>query len=934
MSKVFKYGFIALILIVIILLLIPFLFKDEIFKRVKEEANKNLNGELFIEDLSLSLLRDFPNLTLNLSKVRYQGEAPFKGIELFNIDELNVELDIMSVLKGETIDVEEIALNSAKIHVKVLQDGTANYLILKEDSTVTEPETEETEPFSLKLQKFSIEGLILVYDDLESDIYTTINGGDFTLVGDFTNEEVAVKTLSNFKELTVIMDELTYLNKVVLTADVDAVYNQESGLITLAENSAQLNNLFLKFNGWVQDFDDKMAMDLNFQAPNSDFKELLSLVPLVFMQGYEDVRVAGKFSLKGNVNGDYFYEGDDLPGFDLAINIANGNFKYPDLPSSVTDINMKMSIAHPQGDADKTVINISQSRMKIAGSPFNASLLLKTPISDPDIDLKIATNLELKKLTEVVPVEGSSFNGHLWADAHIKGKLSQFENELYDQVVATGWLKANRVSIRTTSVKEEVKIDTAYMVISPQQFSLPILKMTLGKSDFTGSGNLTNMLGYALADDTLRGSFALNSTLINVTELMNMLPEEEEGSAAASAENTGAPAIPAKIDVTIAAAATQVLYDDLDLKNVSGSLIIRNSTAYLQNFVMDYLAGKVLMAGNYTTSATGKGLFDFDMELKNIDAKQSFAAFNTVQSFAPIANTAEGTFSTKMSFKGALTDALEPDLTTLNAKGNLYTLGMMLQPEIMTKVADILNDQKYKAIKLADTDLSFEIKDGRVKVAPIKLFMGDVKAEFSGTHGLDQTMDYLLKSEITVNTDKLPAEVKALNLTNGKIPVELKIGGTFKNPTVKPFFGEGIKLEDVVKKAVTKVVTEAKDSVINTVNNASEKILADAKKKSDAILAEAEKQANAIKAEAAKQADALKAETRKQAEKLKAEAKTDPLKEYAAKISIDRMNKETDKKIVALQQKATQQADAIMQKARAESDRILKEAEEKAKIQN
>ena len=52
-----------------------------------------------------------------------------------------------------------------------------------------------------------------------------------------------------------------------------------------------------------------------------------------------------------------------------------------------------------------------------------------------------------------------------------------------------------------------------------------------------------------------------------------------------------------------------------------------------------------------------------------------------------------------MKFKGTLTDELEPDLNTLEAKGNLYTLGMLLQPEVMGKISAILNDDKYSLHK-------------------------------------------------------------------------------------------------------------------------------------------------------------------------------------------------------------------------------------------
>ena len=111
MGKVLKYGLFAIILIVLILILVPWLFKGQIFERIKEEANKNLKGELEIADMGLSLFRDFPNLTLTLDGLVYTCDSTFNNVELFNIERLRAELDLVSVFKGDEIKIESIGID-------------------------------------------------------------------------------------------------------------------------------------------------------------------------------------------------------------------------------------------------------------------------------------------------------------------------------------------------------------------------------------------------------------------------------------------------------------------------------------------------------------------------------------------------------------------------------------------------------------------------------------------------------------------------------------------------------------------------------------------------------------------------------------------------------------------------------------------------------
>jgi len=931
MKKLLKYGAISLIVIFLFLLMTPWLFKDEIFKKIKSEANKNLKGQLEIRDLSLSLIRDFPNLTLSLSDVVYTGEAPFEGVELLNINLFRAELDLMSVIRGNEIRIREIYLRNPTFDVRVLEDGTANYLIMKEEEETEEDSAEEPSPFQISLKRLKIDNLNLKYDDAEGHIFSEIIESDIVLKGDFTQDITDIDLTTTAKSLTVGYEGINYLSKVVLQSKIGATYNSLEEKLTLRNNEVYLNKLQLLFDGWMQMFEDKMAIHLKFDAPKADFKEFLSLIPAVYMQDFDGVKASGKFALNGTVAGDYFYEGESLPAFDLKFLVENGKVQYPDLPSSLDKIDIAMSITHPQGIDDLTIINMQKGNLSVAGSPFESKLYLTNPVSDPNIDFTIKTNLDLKKLLDAVPVEGTKMSGILLADARIKGRLSAFENEEFGNVVAEGFFSAGKMKISYEDLSSPIEIDTVYTAITPQKFDLPILRMNLGKSDFAGSGSLTNMLGYVLSDDTLKGSFTLSSKFMDVNELMNMMASDSSTTAATTEAPLTAPEVPANLNLTIAAKASQVLYDDLNLTNMAGVLQVANSVVRLSDFTMDLLEGKILMNGAYAVN-NGIPAVEMDLEMKNMSAKTAFTSFNTVQSFAPIASTTTGSFSTKFKYKSNLNQNLEPDLQSINAEGSLTTLALIIQPEIMQKVADIMNDEKFKSLKFKDGFVDFKIENGRVNVRPIKMNLGDFPAEFSGSQGFDQTMDFVLRTNLPLDKIKIPKELQALNLTSGNLPVDFLIGGTYDNPTVKPNFGKHGGVKDAITNIVKGAVTEAKDSAVNVINKEAEKILADAAARAEAVINEAQKQADAIKAEGAKQAANIRAEAKKQGDKLIAEAGNNPLKLTAARAGADKLNSEADKSAKSVENEANKRADQVMDNARKERDKIMKEADDKAKI--
>lgn len=936
MKKVLKYGFFAVLLIVLILVLVPWLFKDQVFQQVKSEANKQLKGELAISDLSLNLIRNFPNLTLTLDDVVYTCDSTFNGVELFNIQKVRAELDLISVIVGDEIKINGVSIFNPKMNVIIDAEGNENYDIFQEDDTsASTADDTATSVFAVNLKKLIIDNLDLKYTDIPGEIYTELSAADFQLEGDFTQDETDLSTTVDADELTVNYAGINYLTKAAIKGLINAHYNMQSGRITLKDNDVWVNMLNVLFGGWVEMPDDRITMDLTYQAPNSEFKELLSLVPLVYLEGYESVQASGRFSLSGFVKGDYFYEGhdDEMPAFEAVTNINKGSFKYPDLPSAISDINLDLAVKHPGGNLNNMTIDVPSANLVMAASPANLRLALSNVMTDPLVDFAMKTKLNLGKLQDVVKLEDTQLSGLLDVDASLKGAVSNFEQGNIDRVFAQGYLALKNFVYSSSELKETVRIDSLNTLVQPNYLSVDALKMAIGNSDFSGTGKLYNMLGYLLANQTLSGNLQLASDKINITELMAAMADDEAPQTAAAATSTAvAVIIPDNIDLTLGATATEVVYDNINLKNVGAKALVKNKTVALKDVHMDVFDGTMNLDGLYSTP-DGKPKFDMDLGLSGIDIKSAFSGLNTLQLLAPVAASAIGKFGGTLSLSSFLSPEFTPDLTSLTAHGSLLTKALSLQPQVMQTIGGMLKNDNLQQVKVADTDLSFDVEDNQVKVKPVQITVGGFKGEFSGSQGLDQNMNYLLKTELPIAKISLPQQVAGLNLGNGgNIPVTFAITGTVTNPKIKPVFGEGANAVDLVTNVVKGQVANAKDSAVSAVNKQGEKIMADAQKRADDIMAKANAQAAQIKADAKTQADKMKADAKAQADKLVAEAGNNPIAKTAARAAADKVLKEADKKIDALNAKADQQADAVVQSAQNQADAIMKDAEEKAKL--
>jgi len=64
-------------------------------------------------------------------------------------------------------------------------------------------------------------------------------------------------------------------------------------------SSAQLNQLDLGFDGWVELLEDKVNFDMKFNSKKTDFKSILSLIPAVYSKDFNTIDTKGKFFLNG-----------------------------------------------------------------------------------------------------------------------------------------------------------------------------------------------------------------------------------------------------------------------------------------------------------------------------------------------------------------------------------------------------------------------------------------------------------------------------------------------------------------------------------------------------------------------------------------------------------------------------------------------------------
>ena len=289
------------ILIIAAAFIVPVVFKDDIKAVVDDALAESVNADIVwdAEDFSLSLFSNFPNVTAGLNNFGVINRAPFEGQILFAVSELEVEVDLLSLL-GDQMKINGIVLNTPEIYINVLEDGSANYdITIPSAEEVPSAPVTEAEPvaYNIGIDHWEIINGHIVYDDASLPFRLEMKNVQHSGSGDLNQDEFDLDTYTKVDSMTVTFDGVEYLSDKAITADAIINISDEFGRYTFKENSVSVNDFTLSFDGFLALLPDgSMDMNIDYAAPESTFKSLLSLVPGVYTKDFGDIQSSGLLS--------------------------------------------------------------------------------------------------------------------------------------------------------------------------------------------------------------------------------------------------------------------------------------------------------------------------------------------------------------------------------------------------------------------------------------------------------------------------------------------------------------------------------------------------------------------------------------------------------------------------------------------------------------
>lgn len=894
MKRFLKITATVVAVVLVVAIVTPLLLRGKIGDIVKREANAMLAARLDFEKLDISLLRNFPNASLNLKGLTLIGTDRFEGDTIVAARRITVVVNLMSLVGDEGFEVRKIILASPALHAHKLADGAVNWDVMKPSEPADTTAAEESAPssFRLSVRDFRLTDAVIRYEDDSTGMELRTAPLSLRLSGDMSAEstQLDLDLLAGGVDFTQGGVPLLHDAELALDAEIDA--DLAEGRFTFSRNTLRLNAIEMRLDGWVQQVGDALAMDVSAGCSEVRFKDLLSLIPAFYKHEFRSLAASGELSMELWARGQM--HGAQLPAFELKTEVHNGSFQYSSLPKAVTDINIAAKVSNAGGELDKTEVEISEFGLKMAGNSLSATGYATNLMSDPTFRATLSGRVDLGAIREVYPLEkGIDLAGRIAASMKLAGRMSDVESGRYERISASGSLVVEQLGLHVQQLPE-VFIRRAAATISPQAMTLGEFGVTVGGSDLSATGQLTGYLGYLMRGEQLAGRLYVKSDLLDLNEIRAAVPADAEAESAdaekPAEEAAAAPAqaivVPKNLNLSLNAELKKVLFEKMVITDIAGEMSVAGGTLSLDRLGLQLFGGKASASGRYSTAADpAHPTLSLAASIAKASFPRTFEEIEAVRQLAPIFEKASGDYSLSIDMRTTLDAAMSPDLMSLTAQGEISSENVSVEGvEVFDKLADLLKNDKLRRIEARDLKIRFSIKDGRVTTEPFDLKMGDVNVNMSGTTGLDRTIDYTAK--VT-----LPAGVGGVLGA-----VNVGIGGTFTSPKIT------LGVQETVEQVVSNVVSEQIDNLTGGRGG----LLSD----------DTQTRAAALREEAQRAGEKLVEAAETQRQKLvDAAAKKGALAKIAAEAAGDALVDEAKKQSKALLEEAEKQIQKLTQEA-------------------
>lgn len=442
--KILKWTGISIASILFLMFIIPILFPGTVSEQVKIFANRHLAGKLDYKKTHLTFFRHFPSLTVSVDDVLLKGSKPFQNDTLLAAKELAVGINLKNLIFDGEVKIDEIYVTDAVANVFVNTKGEANYNVYVAKPS-EKPKDTTGAGASIKLDLIKLRNWNIKYNDHAARVLVDAKGLNYTGKGGLSEDIFDLTTDLDIDKLDFSLNRIYYAKQKTLHADLITRINTNALTFVLRKNELRINELPLKFTGFVSILKDGYTLDINAASEKTTIRDMISVLPPQYLDWAKDTKIEGNsdlfFSLKGR-----FSEPKNLkPRLKARLLMKDGFVSNGKAPVPMNNFNMDLNVDLPDLNTEQLGLDLKNLSFDL-GPNNNFKAIVKTKgLDEMQINADVKGAVNLQTLSQALGLKDIDVRGLM--DTNIKANgIFSLNKKLFPKTngylnLKNGWLK-------------------------------------------------------------------------------------------------------------------------------------------------------------------------------------------------------------------------------------------------------------------------------------------------------------------------------------------------------------------------------------------------------------------------------------------------------------------------------------------------------------
>lgn len=731
-------GVVAVIVLMGVTLGILYHYRADVIELFVKEANKKINTPVDVDKIELDLWSGFPDVSINLEKVRIYESQEMAGDYLCTADQITLSFDLFNLI-FRNYNLTSLILDHAVVNMVIDPYGQRNFDILDRKDATSQDSLPE-----LTLEKITLKNTTFNYRDEENDfklsVYTDLLINKLKLAndilsihseGDLVNQEMKINQTDYLKE-----------QKINILTNFDyGIYSRE---LLFDESNLNLNGHTYIANGKIKTGAEKY-LDLEVHSKDNALQSIIGLIPDPYREEVSKYKSSGEIEFSGKIQGNYGKE--ERPEITAEFLCRDVAFLYPGYKKAFQDINFKGNFSNgAQHNLQSSRLDIKDFTGYIDQHKIEGDMVLND-LKNLNARMNLAGRIDLNSFFKTFPVKQViSGIGLIDFDISLSGSLKNFKKSYSSNLKTSGEILLRDVGIGTVYSPLPFRNFNGKFFFNNLDLGIQNFSGYIGQSDFDLSGFFKNIIPYVISQDSpIRIEADLKSHYLNLNELFT-LDFSKKSLEEDNQDGKYHLGISPKLNINFNCDVKKADLKRFHGTNITGKIIIKDQIALVEGVSMNTMGGQLFLEGSIVGKHPINREFMVEGLLDNIYIDSIFYVFNNFRQQFLVDKNLRGQIDAKVNTYFILTEDLNLQPATLNADiETMIKQGQLIDFKPIQSLSKYLKNEDLSNVRFSDLQNNVQIINSTVVIPEMEIISSAYHIDVSGTHTFKQEIDYHFK---------------------------------------------------------------------------------------------------------------------------------------------------------------------------------------------